>query len=95
MVTGHLNPGYKKIFTKLSIDPEPYLNPKPIDRDLLENIRSKSTYIWSKQDNSETTYGYYFSPPAIKSRPEMRPVSPSRRNNPHPKEYPNFYMKLI
>lgn len=88
MTAGHLNPGYNRIVTKHALainNPSgtraARLNLNQVD---LENIRTKSRDVWSEQDTSETTYGYFFRDPAIKDRENLRPTSPTRRNNPHP-----------
>lgn len=90
MATGHLNPGYNRVVTKFksalsnpSGEPQ---NPK-INQSELDEIRMKARHVWSAKDNSETTYGYYFSDPMIKQKANLRPTSPTRRNNPHPNKY--------
>lgn len=87
MTTGHANPGYKNIVSRFnSAIQNPTGHPRrPVfDKQELEDIKSRSRDVWSLKDNSLTTYGWYFNEPQIKERAELRPCSPTRRNNPHP-----------
>lgn len=88
MATGHVNPGYKKIVSQFNSaiqNPTGHPRPPVFDKQELEDIKSRSRDVWSLKDNSLTTYGWYFNEPQIKEKAELRPSSPSRRNNPHPK----------
>lgn len=90
MATGHLNPGYNRIVTKFSSainNPTGEKRPLEVNRADLDAIRAKSREVWSMKDNSETTYGFYFGDPLIKEKTNLRPTSPTRRNNPHPNRY--------
>ncbi|CAF0750678.1 unnamed protein product [Brachionus calyciflorus] len=88
MTTGHVNPGYNDIVSRFnSAIQNPSGSPRRpfLDKQELEEIKSRSRDVWSVKDNSLTTYGWYFDDPRIKEKAELRPSSPSRRNNPHPK----------
>lgn len=89
MTAGHLNPGYGKIVTRNTLAlSNPNCDKKLLNSNELhlETIKSKARNVWSTKDSSETTYGFYFSDPLIKDREALRPSSPTRRNNPHPKK---------
>ena len=104
MVSGHLNPGYGRIVTRCSLavnnpeaSPDHHQKQQLVDRAILDDIRARAAQAWSRKDESETTYGFYFSDPALaikNSRPNVRPTSPTRRNNPHPKEYKFLFQFL-
>ena len=94
MATGHINPGYNNIITKLKLfkdNQSAHLNKPKLNHDELEDIKAKAKAAWSVKDKSETTYGYFHSDPQIKEKTGMRPTSPTRRNNPHPHLYANTF----
>lgn len=88
MTTGHVNPGYRNIVSRFNSaiqNPTGHPRRAVFDKQELEDIKSRSKDVWSLKDNSLTTYGWYFNEPQIKEKAELRPCSPTRRNNPHPK----------
>jgi len=89
MATGHMNPGYQGIVTRFksaTLNPSGKRLPLVIDKNELENIKAQAKSAWSVKDTSQTTYGFYHCDPLIKEKRSLRPVSPTRRNNPHPKK---------
>ena len=96
MATGHLNPGYGDVVSRLrrakSANPNLHhghrlreMENESVDRHSLEEIRSRAREVWSQPDRNPTTYGNHFSDKTREIEPtEARPASPSRRNNPHP-----------
>ena len=88
MTTGHLNPGYKhivsRILTEANNDAE--TRPAVLNRVELDRIKAKARSVWSAKSNAETTYGAYHDskPPFEVDVAVPRPSSPTRRNNPHP-----------
>ena len=94
MTTGHLNPGYNQVVSQCKTaisNPSGKNVRQKFNLDELEQIKAHSKSVWSTKDTSETTYGWYHGDPLIKEQPNVRPSSPTRRNNPHPHLYGNTY----
>lgn len=96
MTTGHVNPGYEKVVSSCNLaldNPTGSRLPFRVDKEELEAIKLKARSVWATKDNFETTYGFHYREPQIKQPAGLRPSSPSRRNNPHPKLYFIFLVK--
>jgi hypothetical protein len=90
MATGHINPGYEDVVTRFRLA---LRNPSgarcTVEPQKLEmaEIRARARSAWAIKDLSATTYGHFHSDPVIKEAAQLRPTSPTRRNNPHPEMY--------
>ena len=94
MTTGHVNPGYNQVVTRCKTalaNPSGAYARQKFNFDELEQIKAQSKAVWSVKDTSETTYGWYHGDPLIKEKTNVRPSSPTRKNNPHPHLYGNTY----
>ena len=89
MTTGHLNPGYRALVSSLQSakkNPTGARTHASINKNELDEIKAHAKSVWSVKDESQTTYGFYFDAPKRVEQPPVRPTSPTRLNNPHPKE---------
>ncbi|XP_074650740.1 uncharacterized protein LOC141905672 [Tubulanus polymorphus] len=97
MATGHLNPGYKDPVSRLrrsksaipfgsKADAELNNLMKPLDGNVLDEIRRQARETWSRPSTSATTYNDFHNEAYLKNHVQAntRPTSPSRKNKPHP-----------
>jgi hypothetical protein len=75
----------RRTISKSAVDPYGQLSRRKRFDEELESIRAQSRLIWSRPDTSLTTHGHYFADPEQNERTFLRPTSPGRRHNPHPK----------